>query len=106
MLSFFAPFPNLPLFAKSCHLLFPASSSLFALTFRGTFAGLARPSLTLLGSSLACEASARLIFAAAEITFEFGAGEAGKGVAGLPSALRFRSLMGYISCAFKVSVVL
>ena len=54
MLSFFVDGPFLtPFVENSCHLLFPASSSLFAFTFRGTFAGLVGPSLTLLGSRLA-----------------------------------------------------
>ena len=53
MLSFFATLPVFPFVVKSCHLLFPASSSLFAFTFRGTFAGLVGPSLTLLGSLFA-----------------------------------------------------
>ena len=39
-----------PFCMKPIHLLFPASSSLFALTLRGTLAGLGGPSLTLLGS--------------------------------------------------------
>jgi len=91
MLSFFATFPNFPLVVKSCHLLFPASSSLLALTFRGTLAGLAGPSLTLLGSFLAWLASAGSILAAAEIMFEFGGGIVGNvGVPGVdPSAFRF-----------------
>ena len=53
MLSFLAVFPDFPRTEKSCHLFFPASSSLFAFTFLGTFGGLTGPSLTLLGSFFA-----------------------------------------------------
>lgn len=91
MLSFFDALPNLPLAAKSCHLLFPASNSLFALTFRGTLAGLVGPSLTLLGSFFAWLAKAGSISAAADMTFEFVGIVGPAGVPGMPSALRFLS---------------
>lgn len=107
MLSFFATLPNLPFDEKSCHLLFPASSSLLALTFRGTFAGLVGPSLTLLGSFLAWLARAGLMSAAAEMTFELTGTIGVVGVPGVPSALRFFDSLdnGLMSCADKVSVV-
>lgn len=106
MLSFFVDFPNLPLDAKSCHLLLPASSSLFALTFRGTLAGLVGPSLTLLGSFFAWLANAGSISAAAEMTFEFVGIIGPAGAPDMPSALRFLSFdSGLISWAERVSVV-
>lgn len=92
---------------KSCHLLLPASSSLFAFTFRGTFPGRTGPSLTLLGSFFAWLASVGSIFAAAEITFVL-AGIGGVVAApGGPSALRFLESfdIGLMSCAERVSVV-
>lgn len=89
MLSFLATFPIFPFEEKSCHLLLPASSSLLALTFRGNFAGLIGPSLTLLGSFFAWLASAGLMSAAAEITFEFTGVVVIVGVPKEPSAFRF-----------------
>lgn len=106
MLSFFATLPVLPFEEKSCHLLFPASSSLLALTFRGTLAGLVGPSLTLLGSFLAWLARSGFMSAAADITFDL-AGNAGVvGVPGVPSALRFLESVeiGLMSWADNVSV--
>lgn len=107
MLSFFATLPVFPLDEKSCHLLFPASSSLFALTFRGTFAGLVGPSLTLLGSFLAWLARSGSMSAAAEMTFDLAGSVGVVGVPGVQSALRFLDSleMGLMSCADTVSVV-
>jgi len=108
MLSFFPAFPILLLFEKSCHFVLPASSSLLAFTFLGILAGLAGPSLTLLGSFRAWLASAGLISAAAEITLEFAGRDCGDGVPGIPSALRFRASLleiGLMSLAVRVSVV-
>lgn len=106
MLSFFATFPSLPLLANSCHLLLPASSSLFALTFRGTFAGLIGPSLTLLGSLLAWLAKAGSTFAAADMTLGFVGGAGVADSPGVPSALRLRESVGkgLMSLAESVSV--
>ena len=106
ILSFLAAFPSLPLLANSCHLLFPASSSLFALTFRGTFAGLIGPSLTLLGSLLAWLARAGSTFAAADMTLGFGGGAGVVDIPGVPSAFRFRESVGrgLMSFAERVSV--
>ena len=105
ILSFFATLPTLPLVEKSCHLFLPASNSLFALTFLGTFAGRIGPSLTLLGSLFAWLASVGSMLAAAEITPEFMGALGSDGVAGLPSAFLFLSLeMGLRSCAERVSV--
>ena len=107
MLSFLATFPVFPFVANSCHLLLPASSSLLALTFRGTFAGRVGPSLTLLGSFLAWLASVGSIFAAAEITLVLAGIVGVAGDTGVPSAFRFFASfeMGLISCAARVSVV-
>ena len=107
ILSFLATFPVFPFVANSCHLLFPASSSLLALTFRGTLAGRVGPSLTLLGSFLAWLARVGSIFAAAEMTFVFAGMVGVVGVTGVPSALRFLESfdMGLMSCAERVSVV-
>lgn len=107
MLSFLATLPNLPLVEKSCHLLFPASNSLFALTFLGTLAGLIGPSLTLLGSLRTWVANAGLMSAAAEMTLEFTGSDGVVGVLGVPSAFRFLESfeIGLMSLADKVSVV-
>lgn len=109
MLSFLLVFPNLDLLVKSCHLDLPASSSLLALTLRGSLAGRAGPSLTLLGSLRAWLASVGLISAAAEMTPALG-GTAWDGMPGAASALRLRESalleMGLISLADTVSVVL
>ena len=111
MLSFLATLPIFPFTEKSCHLLFPASSSLFAFTFRGTLAGLTGPSLTLLGSRRAWVASAGSMSAAAEMTLVLAdtrdVDDDAVGRAGDPSALRFfESLeMGLMSLARRVSVV-
>lgn len=106
MLSFFPAFPSLLLAAKSCHLLFPASSSRLALTFRGTLAGRMGPSPALLGSLRAWVARAGLISAAAEITLELAGSVCGDTEPDSPSALRFRvSMMGLMSFAVRVSVV-
>lgn len=106
MLSFFATLPSLPLLANSCHLLFPASSSLFAFTFLGTFAGLIGPSLTLLGSLLAWLAKAGSTFAAADMTLGFVGGAGVADSPGVPSAFRFRESVGkgLMSLAESVSV--
>jgi hypothetical protein len=84
----------------------PASSSLFALTLRGTFAGLIGPSLTLLGSLLAWLANAGSTFAAAEMTLGFGGGAGVADIPGAPSAFRFRESVGkgFMSLAESVSV--
>ena len=74
---------------KSCHLFLPASSSLFALTLRGTFAGRTGPSLTLLGSFFAWLASVGSMLAAADITLLLVGIDETLGVPGGPSALRF-----------------
>ena len=107
MLSFFVDLPIFPFVVNSCHLFLPASSSFFALIFRGTFAGRVGPSLTLLGSRLAWLASAGSISAAAEIMFGFiGVGGRGGGP-GVGSAFRFRDSLlatALISCAKTVSV--
>ena len=116
ILSFLPTFPIFPFVLNSCHLLFPASNSLFALTFLGTFAGRMGPSLTLLGSLFAWEASVGSISAAAEMTppeFEGVVAAAvaavvdGEATTGVPSALRFLDSleMGLMSCAERVSVV-
>lgn len=106
ILSFFAVLPNLPLDAKSCHLFLPASSSLFALIFLGTFAGLTGPSLTLLGSLLVCCASSGSISAAADIMLVFTGGGGNDETTGVPSALRLLGfVMGLMSLARNVSVV-
>lgn len=111
MLSFLPGRPSLVLLAKSCHLDLLSSSSRVALTFRGTFAGRAGPSLTLLGSLRAWLARAGLMSAAAEMTLEWAGAEAGAcadGVPGVPSALRLRESlleMGLRSLAVRVSVV-
>ena len=106
MLSFLATLLVLPLVEKSCHLLFPASSSLFALTFRGTLAGRVGPSLTLLGSFLAWLANSGSTFAAAEMTLGYDCGTGAMGVPGVPSALRFLESLeiGRMSLADSVSV--
>ena len=105
ILSFFATLPTFPFIVKSCHLLLPASSSLLAFTFRGTFAGRMGPSLTLLGSFLAWLASVGSMFAAAEMTFVF-VGMDVIDAPGGPSALRFLESfdIGLMSCADRVSV--
>ena len=117
ILSFFPAFPALdPLALNSCHLLFPASNSLFAFTFLGTLAGRMGPSLTLLGSLFAWLASVGLISAAAEMTpVDLAAAAAAAGVeaivdgeAGDPSAFRFLESgceTGLMSAAERVSVV-
>lgn len=107
MLSFLATFPSFPFVEKSCHLLFPASNSLFAFTFLGTLAGLVGPSLTLLGSLRACVANAGLMSAAAEMTLEFAGNDGVVGVPGVPSAFRFLESfdIGLMSLADNVSVV-
>lgn len=111
ILSFFANFDVFPFVLNSCHLLLPASNSLFALTFLGTFGGRVGPSLTLLGSLFAWLASAGLISAAAEMIFVFVVGAVGVlGVPGVPSALRFLEsllllVVGFISWAERVSLV-
>lgn len=109
MLSFFAAFPSFALDVKSCHLDFPASSSLVALTFRGTFGGRGGPSPTLLGSFLASFAKAGLISAAADMTLELAGRDCGDKEPGIASALRFRvSLLleiGLMSFAVRDSVV-
>ena len=110
MLSFFATGPFLkPFTENSCHLLFPASSSLFALTFRGTLAGRAGPSPTLLGSRFAWLARSGSMLAAAEMTPVcdcVGVELPEDGVAASASALRLReSPKGLMSCAESVSVV-
>lgn len=107
MLSFLATLEIFPLVVKSCHLLFPASSSRVALTLRGTLGGLTGPSLTLLGSRLAWSAKAGLMFAAAEITLRFAEDAGVVGVGGGPSALRFFESFkaGFRSLAERLSVV-
>lgn len=108
MLSFFVNFAALfPFVLNSCHLLLPASSSLFALTFRGSFAGRVGPSLTLLGSRFAWLASAGLMSAAAEMTLVLVGMVGVLGVPGVPSALRFLEsvAVGLMSWAESVSVV-
>lgn len=111
MLSFLAPLLNLDLLVKSCHLDFPASSSLLAFTLRGTLFGRGGPSLTLLGSLRAWLASVGLISAAAEIILVFcgTAWEEEDDVPGVSSAFRLREStlfeIGLISLAFNVSVV-
>ena len=103
--------PNFPLLAKSFHFILPASSSRVAFTLRGTLAGRAGPSLTLLGSLRAWLASAGLISAAAEITLECGgcgAGDCDVEVPELASALRLRESlpeMGLMSLEVRFSTV-
>lgn len=106
MLSFFVNFPALDLAAKSCHLDLPASNSLFAFTFRGILAGRTGPSLTLLGSRLACCANVGSTFAAAEMTLGLDGGGTGADDPDMPSALRFFASFdnGLMSLALKVSV--
>lgn len=107
MLSLLATLLTLPFVVKSCHLFFPASSSLLAFTFRGTFAGLVGPSLTLLGSFFAWLARAGSISAAAEMTLALIGIDGAIGVPGAPSAFRFLDsfAIGLMSFAERVSVV-
>ncbi len=88
-------------------MLLPASSSLFALTFRGTFAGRTGPSLTLLGSFLAWLANDGSTLAAADMTLGFDGGAGVEDIPGVPSALRFRESVGrgLMSLAKSVSVL-
>src|SRR3569833_333144 len=99
MLSFLCVFPNLDLLLKSCHLLFPASSSFFALIFLNFLTGASSAPLPD-SAAACCSCACGYKLAAADSTTPLsllllpccGGGGAGLDddvATGVPSAFRF-----------------